>query len=52
MPMPAHIRLGERDRTATQPQITAAPAVCRDNAARSAGDVREFTDNHLNSCLF
>ena len=33
-------------------QIAAAPAVCRDNAARSADDAREHTDNHLNSRLF
>jgi hypothetical protein len=52
MPMPARVRLGERDRTAAQPEITAAPAVCRDNAARNAGNAREYTDNHLNSCLF
>jgi hypothetical protein len=52
MPMPAHIRLGERDRTATQPQITAAPAVCRDNAARSTGDACGYAHNHLISCLF
>jgi hypothetical protein len=51
MPMPARVRLGERDRTAAQPQFMAAPAVCRDNAARSAGG-RAFTDNHLNSRLF
>ena len=52
MPTPARIRLGERDRTAAQSQIAATPAVFRYNAARSAGDAREYTDNHLNSCLF
>jgi hypothetical protein len=49
MPMPARVRLGDRKKTAAQPQITAVPAVCRDNAARSAGDARGYTDNHLNS---
>ena len=52
MPTPARIRLGERDRTAAQHQIAAAPAVCRDNAARSVGDARAYTDNPLISRLF
>ena len=52
MPTPARIRLGERDRTAAQPQISAAPAVFRYNVARSVGDAREYTDNHLISRLF
>jgi hypothetical protein len=52
MPMQTRVRLGDRKKTAAQPQITAAPAVCRYNAARSAGNAREYTDNHLNSCLF
>ena len=43
MPTPAQVRLGERDRTAAQPQIAAVPAVFRYNAARSAGDAREYT---------
>jgi hypothetical protein len=52
MPTPARVRLGERDRTTAQPQIAAVPAVFRYNAARSAGDARDYMDNHLNSCLF
>jgi hypothetical protein len=52
MPTPARVRLGERDRTAAQPQIAAVPAVFRYNAARSAGDAREYTDNSLNWRLF
>jgi hypothetical protein len=52
MPTPARIRLDERDRTAAQPQIAAVPAVFRYNAARSAGDAREYTNNPLNWRLF
>jgi hypothetical protein len=52
MPTPARVRLGERDRTTAQPQIAAAPAVFRYNAARSAGDAREYTDKPLNWRLF
>jgi hypothetical protein len=52
MPMQTRVRLGDRKKTAAQPQITAALAVCRDNAARGAGDARKYSDNHLNSRLF
>jgi hypothetical protein len=52
MPTPACVRLSERDRTAAQSQIAAVPAVFRYNAARSAGDAREYTDNSLNSRWF
>jgi long-chain fatty acid transport protein len=50
--MQTRVWLGDRKKTAAQPQITATLAVCRDNAARSAGDARKYTDNHLNSRLF
>ena len=52
MPTQARARLGDRKKTAAQPQIAPASAVCRCNAARSAGDAREYTDNHLNWRLF
>jgi hypothetical protein len=52
MPMQTRVRLGDRKKTAAQPQITAAPAVCRAKAVRSAGDARGYKDNHLNSRLF
>jgi hypothetical protein len=52
MPIQTRVRLGERDRTAAQPQITAGPAVCRYNTARSAGDARGYAGNYLNSRLF
>jgi hypothetical protein len=50
--MQTHVRLGDRKKTAAQSQITAAPVVCRSDAARSAGDARKYADNHLNSRLF
>ena len=52
MPMQTRVRLGDRKKTTAQPQIAAVPAVFRYNAARSAGDAREYTDKPLNWRLF